>query len=174
MPQAEDHHKRFPSWTQTHLLTGVGLKNIAQVRVDGKSSWALLDNSSIINAVNPEFVKAHSLDVGLLSNLVEGTLSVNGLDRIFSKSLGYIIMKVWVEGVQGYDDDKVALVIPNPTNFGSRVPVALGTLTINQIINVIKESYRDKLLVSLKWDKSIQLVGISSSRTLCGERGGCK
>ena len=58
-------------------------------------------------------------------------------------------MRVQVVGVWGYDKDQVALVIPDPTDFGSRIPVTLGTPTINQIINVIKESKIDKLLVSL-------------------------
>ena len=52
-----------------------------------------------------------------------------------------------MEGVWGYDEDQVALVISDPTNFGSRVPVTLGTSAINRIINVIKESEIDELLV---------------------------
>ena len=45
-----------------------------------------------------------------------------------------------MERMQGYGEDQVALVIADPTDFGSWVLVILGTLTINQIINVIKES----------------------------------
>ena len=56
---------------------------------------------------------------------------------------------VQVEGVQGYDKDQVALVIPDPADFGSQVPAILGTLTINLIINVIKKSKIDELSVSL-------------------------
>ena len=55
-----------------------------------------------------------------------------------------------MEGVWGYDEDQVALVIPDPTmTLVSWVPVILGTLTINWIINVIKESEIDELSVSL-------------------------
>ena len=36
-----------------------------------------------------------------------------------------------MEGVWGYDEDQVALVIPDPTDFESVVPVYLGTLNIN-------------------------------------------
>ena len=43
----------------------------------------------------------------------------------------------------------MALVIPDSTIFGSQVPVTLGTLTINHIINMIKESEIDELLASL-------------------------
>ena len=54
-----------------------------------------------------------------------------------------------MEGVQGYDKDQVDLVVPDPTDFGSWVLVILGKSTINWIINVIKESEIDQLLVSL-------------------------
>ena len=57
---------------------------MAHIKIDDESSWALLDNGSMINAVTLEFVKAHSLDVGVLSDLVNGTLSVSGFGRLFS------------------------------------------------------------------------------------------
>ena len=42
-------------------------------------------------------------------------------------------------GVQGYDKDQIALVIPYLSNFAVRVPVILGTPTISHVVNVIKE-----------------------------------
>ena len=122
---------------------------MAWVRIDGESSWALLDNDSTINAVTPEFVEAHSLDISPFSDLVHGILSVTSFDRLFSWPLSYIIIRVQVEVVWGYDEDQVTLVIPDSTHFGSRVPVTLGTLTINWITNMIKESEIDELSVSL-------------------------
>ena len=91
-------------------------------------SWTM---DSMINAVTPEFVRAHILDISPLSDLVNGTLSVNGLVRLFSRPLGYINISIQVEGGQSYHEDQVALVIPDPTDFKSQVPVTLGTLTIN-------------------------------------------
>ena len=78
-----------------------------------------------------EFVKACSLDVGPLSNLVSGTLSMNSFGGLFSQPSGYVIIKVQVEWVQGYDEDQVTLVILDPIDFGSWVLVILGTLAIN-------------------------------------------
>ena len=49
-----------------------GPENIVQVRVDGETSWDLLDNGSSINTVISEFVEACSLDVGPLNDLVNG------------------------------------------------------------------------------------------------------
>ena len=126
-----------------------GPENIALVKIDNESSWAFLDSSSTINAVTPEFIKAHSLDVGPLSDLVDGTLKINGFGGLFSWPLGYVIIRVQVKGVKGYDKGQVALVIPDLTAFGSRVPVTLGTHTINQIMNMIKESEIDELSASM-------------------------
>ena len=51
--------------------------------------------------------------------------------------------------MKGYNEDQAALVVPDLTTFRSRVLVTLGTPTIKQIMNVIKESEIDKLSVSL-------------------------
>ena len=96
-----------------------------------------------------EFIKAQSLDVSPLSDLANGTMGINDFGGLFSRLLGYIIIMVQVEGVRGYNEDQVALVIPDSTTFGCQVPVILGTLTINQIINVIRESKIDELSASL-------------------------
>ena len=87
--------------------------------------------------------------MGSLSDLVDSTLKINEFGGLFSKTLGYVIIRVQVEGVKGYNKDQVALVIPDLTAFGSRVPVTLGTPTIKQIVNVTKESEIDELCVSL-------------------------
>ena len=47
----------------------------------------------------PEFIKAHSMDVGPLSDLANGTLGINGFSRVFSQPLGYVIKRVQMEGV---------------------------------------------------------------------------
>ena len=69
-------------------------ENIAQIKIDNEGSWAPLDSGSTINAVTQEFIKAHSLDVGPLYNLVDGTLKINGFGGLFSWPLGYVIIRV--------------------------------------------------------------------------------
>ena len=90
-------------------------ENIVWAKINNEVSWALLDSGSTINVVTPEFVEAHSLDMGLLSNLVDGTLKINGFGGLFYWPLGYVIIRVQVEGVKGYNEDQVALVIPDLT-----------------------------------------------------------
>ena len=50
-----------------------------------------------------------------------------------------MVIQVQVDGVQGYDKDQIALVIPDLSDFALQVPVILGTLMISHIINIIKE-----------------------------------
>ena len=59
--------------------------------------------------------------------------------------MGYVIIWVQVDGVQGYDKDQIALVILELSNFVARIPVILGTPTISHIINVMKEKEIDVL-----------------------------
>ena len=61
------------------------------------------------------------------------------------RPLGYIVIQVQVDRVQGYDEDQIALVIPDLSNFAARIPVILGTPTISCIINVMKEKEIDAL-----------------------------
>ena len=99
-----------------------------------------MDSGCTLNVGTTGFIKAHSLDVGPLSDLVNGTMGINGCLRSILSALGLHHHKGQAEGVWGYNKDQVALVIPDSTIFGSQELVTLGTPTINWIINVIKKS----------------------------------
>ena len=45
-----------------------------------------------------------------------------GLDNAYTKPLGYMIIRVQVDGVWGYDEDQIALIIPDFSNFAVRDP----------------------------------------------------
>ena len=68
--------------------------------------------------------------------------------------MGYIITHVQVDGVQCYDEDQIALVILDLSNFMAWVPVILGTPMISCIMNMIKETEIDTLAtpwVNAQW-----------------------
>ena len=50
-----------------------------------------------------------------------------------------------MDGVQGYDEDQIALVVPDVLKFVEQIPVILGTPTISHIINAMKEREIDAL-----------------------------
>ena len=54
---------------------------------------------------------------------------------------------VQVEGVQGYNEDQIALVVSDLSNFVAWVPIILGTPTIRHVVNVIKEKEMDTLVM---------------------------
>ena len=112
---------------------------MARVRINGKSCTALLDNGAHINTITPKFLSDHSLEMGSITNLLGAKVICVGLGNTYMKPLGYIIIWVQVDGVQGYDKDQIALAIPDASNFTARVPVILGTPTISHIVNVMKE-----------------------------------
>ena len=93
----------------------------------------------------PKFVSDYSLQMGLITNLLGAKVTCIGLGNTYMRHLGYVIIQVQVDGVQGYDEDQIALVIPDLSNFVAQIPVILGTPTISCIVNVMKETERDTL-----------------------------
>ena len=88
---------------------------------------ALLDNAMQINTIMPSYVKSHSLKMGPITNLISGRVACIGLGNAYTQPLSYIIVKVQVNGVQGYNEDQIALVVPDLLNFMERIPIILGT-----------------------------------------------
>ena len=106
---------------------------------------ALLDSGMQINTITPGYMENHSLDVGPISDLIGGWVTCVGLGNTLTQPISYIIIQVQVDGVQGYDEDQIALVNLDLSNFVAWVPLIPGTTTIGHIMNVIKESKVDML-----------------------------
>ena len=121
------------------------VENIAKVKINGESCQALLDNGTQINTITPNYVKNHSLEMGLITDLIGTQVTCIGLGNAYTCPIGYVIVWVQVDGVQGYDEDGKALVIPDELKFMEQVPIIYGTPTIGCIMNVMKEKERDAL-----------------------------
>ena len=109
---------------------------------------ALLDNGTQINSITPNYVKNHSLEMGLITDLICTRVACMGLGNTYTHPLGYVIVWVQVDRVQGYDEDHIALVVPHESKFTEWVPIILGTSTISHIMNVMKEREIDALSVA--------------------------
>ena len=72
-----------------------------------------------------------------------------GLGGWHTCPLGFVIARLQVKEVAGYDEDVIFLVVPDESTFGRRVPIVIGTCTLVQVINVIKESEMDQ--ISTPW-----------------------
>ena len=83
--------------------------------------------------------------MGPITDLIGGRVTCVGLGNAYTQPLGYVIVKAQVDGVQGYNEDQIALVVPDLLNFGEWVPIILGTPTISHVVNVMKEREIDAL-----------------------------
>ena len=106
---------------------------------------ALLDNGAQVNTIMLRYVHEHSLEVGPITDFMGSRVTCVGLDNAYTRLMGYMVIQVQVDGVQGYDEDQIALVIPDFSKFAARVPVIFGMPTIGQVVNVMREAEMDTL-----------------------------
>ena len=121
---------------------------------------ALLDNGVQVNTITPKYIKEHSLPVGLITSLMGSKVACVGLGNAYTRPLSYVIIQVQVDGVQGYDEDQIALIIPDFSNFAMRVPVILGTPTIGRVVNVMREAEMDALAMPWVNTRAAHLLAV--------------
>ena len=113
---------------------------------------ALLGNGAQVNTITLRCMSKHSLQVGPITDLMGSQVTCMGLGNAYTRHLGYVVIRVQVDRVQGYDEDQIALVILDFSNFATRVPIILGTPTIGQVVNVMREAEMDAL--AMPWANS--------------------
>ena len=113
--------------------------------VEGREVDTLADSGSQVNTVTPGYVCQHEFPMLLLHDLVDHPLNLVGSGGMRTHPLGFVILRVWVNEITGYDEDVVFLVVPDELEFSRCIPIVIGTCTLRRIINVIKESEMDRL-----------------------------
>ena len=93
-----------------------------------------MDSGMQINTITPNYVKNHSLEMGPITDLIGARVTCMGLGNAYTQPLGYVIVWVQVDGVQGYDEDQIALVILDESKFKEWIPIILGTPTISHVM----------------------------------------
>ena len=110
---------------------------------------ALLDNGAQVNTIMLRYISEHSLQVGPITDLMGSKVACMGLGNAYTRQLGYVVIWVQVDGVWGYNEDQIALVILDFSNFATRVPVILGMPTIGRVVNVMREAEMDALVTAM-------------------------
>ena len=95
----------------------------------------------------PKYISDHSLQMGLITDLLGAKVTCMGLGNAYTRPLGYTVIRVQVDRVQGYDENEIVLVILDLSNFVAWIAVILGTPTISQVVNVMKEGEIDTLVM---------------------------
>ena len=91
--------------------------------------------------VTPTYVKEHKLKVGLVHDLPLNptVIPISGIGG-HTTTLRHVIISIQVQGIPSFYKEQVALVIPNVTQLGLKVPVILGTPTIHRFCHQMKQS----------------------------------
>ena len=117
-----------------------------------KENWevdTLADSGSQVNTVMPNYVCQYEFPMLPLCDLVDHPLNLVGLGGTWTHPLGFVILRVQVKEIVGYDEDVVFLVVTDELEFAWCVPIVIGIFTLCRIINMIKEGEMDQL--SMPW-----------------------
>ena len=123
----------------------LGPETVVKLLVEGYEVNALADSGSQVNTMMPKFVMQNGWPVLPLEDLVDHPLHLVGLGGNQMQPLGFIILRVQVKEIMGYDKDVIFLIVPDGSEFSKWVPLVIGTYTLGHMVNVIKESELDML-----------------------------
>ena len=141
--------KRAPYLNPDAFHRFIGPKNLGKALVDDELVTCLLDNGAQLNFIMPAYAQEWGMDIMPLDYLAKeigGAIPhISGIGVILVEPVGFVMMNVKVPGIAGYDEDQIAIVMDNPGIM--EWPVILGTPTIYQVMEVIKESEISKLVV---------------------------
>ena len=121
---------------------------------------ALLDNGAQVNTITLRYIKEHSLQVGPITDLMDSKVTCIGLGNAYTRLLGYMVIWVQVDRVWGYDEDQIALIIPDFSNFTTRVPISLGTPTIGRVVYMMREVEMDALAMPWANARAAHLLAV--------------
>ena len=126
--------------------------------MEGREVHAFTDSGCQVNTVMPSYVRQHEFLVLPLHDLFDHPLNLVGLGGTRTHPLGFMILRVWVKEIAGYDEGCGFPCCVSESEFSWHVPIIIGTCTLGRIVNMIKESEMDRLFNPLGYGQSIPLV----------------
>ena len=136
----------YKYWNEDALSRWLGPENLGWATLDGIRTRVLVDNGARVNSVTPAFVCQHGLGVRPISELDHSLnpfwdrIPLVGLGSGCVEPIGFTLMRVQIEGLPHYNEQQVIFVLDDPSGFSARIPVILGTPTINRVIQTMKET----------------------------------
>ena len=125
----------------------VGPETLVGLWVEGWEVNAVADSCSQVNTMMSNYMCRYEFPMLPLRDLVNHPLNLVGLGGTRTHLLGFVILRVQVKEITGYDKDVVFLVVPDESEFAQGVPIVVGACTLGRIVNVIKEGEVDRLLM---------------------------
>ena len=107
----------------------LGRDNVGYTMIEGKQMPVLLDTGANVNMITLECVVALGLQMGPLTDLREGGITIDQPFNYEGWPIGYVIMSVQIDGISGYNEDQVVLVAHSSAKFVHHAPIILWTPT---------------------------------------------
>ena len=124
----------------------------------------LLDTGANVNMITPECMVALGLQMGPLTDLREGGITIDQPFNYEGRLIGYVIMSVQIKGISSYNEDQVTLMAHSSAEFAHHVPVILGTPTTDRAIKTLKESEIDTLATQWACVRKSTLLQAATTR----------
>ena len=128
----------------------MGPEHLAAVQIDDHTTTALVDGGAQVNVMTSDFLGKLELPLHPLSDLYEGKITIVGNAGLRTTPLGFTIATVKINGVADYQEEHVFMVQHDSSYKAKKVPIILGTCTINRVVPMIKESELDGM--STVWE----------------------
>ena len=112
----------------------IGEPNEASVIVENQKVKGLIDSRAQVSSISDKFVEELNLEVKKLETLLD--LEPTGGGQVPYD--GYMEVRLQIPNVQAFDLDVLMLVIPE-SEYSKSVPVMIGTIHIDEIINLITD-----------------------------------
>ena len=111
------------------LFRLIGEANETDVILNGTALKALVDSGSQISTISKSMAKLQGLRIKSLKNI----LDIEGTGGIKVKYQGYVEAMFGIEGVKGLKEPCLFVAV-NDSEYGKRVPVQIGTLHIDLVL----------------------------------------
>ena len=118
----------------------IGEANESKILIENREHKALIDSGAQVSSISKTAVEK----LGFLQTLLE----LEGAHGGEVPYLGYTELQLQIPGVTDFTQDVLMLVVPD-TNYNSMVPVTIGTLHIDMILESATKVELDKL--SKQW-----------------------
>ena len=123
----------------------IGDANITDVKIEGVDTKGLVDTGAQISAITQSFAETLKLRVHPLSRLMGPNLKleIEGSGGCDVPYQGYMEVNLKLPDIQKYNQNVVMLIV-NDSQFGTKVPIQLGTNIIDEALRVITDKELEK------------------------------
>ena len=136
------------------LVRLIGEANETDIIIENEKVKGLIDSGAQVSSISDTFASKLGLKIKQLDTLLD--LEPTGGGQVLYN--WYVELRMQVPNVRAFDLDVLMLVI-RESEYSRRVPITIGTIHIDEIIDLITEE--ELKLASHQWQRGLFLVRLS-------------